>query len=611
MFKKLLYLYNDGHNPFPNMEGRGLITQPDGTVEWDENDNDLNVRDPHGFIDGSYIHENGKFILDMDEGPLKGQRELDESNVKSNTTHDYGLDDSFDDIHDDSWLSDDEDELQELNKEMIEIKEILKSQSVNNYDDKLTQLTQEEKAEKKNIIINNLQKKKLYDNMMQKVVIGRDNFMEHISKNKISSKVQNLFSDFFDRIILINENSPRLDGLLLKEINKVSDGSKASLSDTVKALINYNDTFIKSGKLDKEDEEQLVLMNDKMLKMTFTEFKDVEKLNKLNNDIEKKIEKINIEKERIKQNKTDLYSINELLKEKQKEYNTRKQELQSKERNTEEQIQKIKNLKKSNPERAKADVNEQKDELLEKVEKLKQQKPVKPVKKSEEEKQEEITLADIKNRLEHIKTLSPEGKPLETYFTKNGDVILHYTTGDYSKVYDNEFNKEIPNIKVTLNNGKEESLRKAVTIDLYSDKNVYEIKNYPEYSINDIIPLQETKIEGTGYFKPLYFKDGKLYNIQLNYTDPKTGQKLSKYILPENEEGRNLNVIYRLKEGLFEFKPMDLEQVHTKLSSYKSIKGKNLYVYERSYLEPCLDHHGNKSFNIQPYLNPIKLRLKK
>ena len=125
MFKKLLYLYNDGHNPFPNMKGKGLITQPDGTVEWDENDDDLNVRDPGGFIDGTYRHENGKFILDMEEGQL----EFDESNVKSNTTHDYGLDDSFDDIHDDSWISDEEEDDEELREIQKERKELVKINS--------------------------------------------------------------------------------------------------------------------------------------------------------------------------------------------------------------------------------------------------------------------------------------------------------------------------------------------------------------------------------------------------------------------------------------------------------------------------------------------------
>jgi hypothetical protein len=290
-------------------------------------------------------------------------------------------------------------------------------------------------------------------------------------------------------------------------------------------------------------------------------------------------------------------------------YNERKQALQNQERNTPEKLQKIKELKKSNPERAKAEANELKDELIEKVENIKKQKkkPEKKVVKSEEEKQSDITFADVSNRLEHVASLPKTGKSLETYLSNKGEVILQHYTGDISKVYDNEFNKVIPNIMVTLNNGNVESLRKAVTIDLYSDDNLFEIKNYAQYSINDIIPLQETKLEGTGYFKPLYFKNGKLYNIELNYTDPKTGQKQSKYILPENPEGRVLNIIYRLKEGLFEFKPMNPKYVHLKQTTNKSNNGKPLYIFERSDFKPCTDHYGNPSYNVQPIVKPIKI----
>ena len=616
MLKKLLYLYNDGHNPFPNLKGKGLITQPDGTIDWDENDDDLNVRDPHGFIDGSYRHENGKFIIDMEEGPLQGEKlELEELNVKSNTTHDYGLDDSFDDIHDDSWVIDEEDEDEELKKiqkerqEIIKInKEISKLGELDEIDLDLVNKTKQ--LNKENVILK-LENTKISNEIIKELTPFYEHSNEIISKNIPKEIYVKTKQKIVTEILELHNEEKLSQRGIENSITKYQKILKAKTPNEVRViigqlLINLSDQY-------KGNTLQGAMKNIGVQIMGVLIPEQLQKIDTNNEKINNNVDKINdlIKKQKHIHSTIDLFNENTTKYEKLgKLYNARKQELQSKERNTKEQIQKIRELKKSNPERAKAEANELKDELLEKVEKLKQQqqqKPVKPVKETYEEKQTKITNADVSNRLEHIKTLPEYGKPLETYLSGNGDVILQYSTGDYSKIYDNEFNKEIPNIKVTLNNGKVESLRKAVTIDLYSDKNVYEIKNYAQYSIKDIIPLQETKIEGTGYFKPLYLKNGKLYNIELNYTDPKTGHKYSKYILPENEEGRELNVIYRLKEGLFELKPMDLKEVHLKQTSTKTNNGTPLYLFERSDFEPCVDHYGNPSYNIQPFLRPIKI----
>jgi len=622
IMKKLLHLYNIGHNPFPKLRGKGLITHPDGSVEWDENDDDLNVRDPSGFIDGSYKHENGKFILDMEEGSLSknGPIEFDESNVKSNTTHDYDLDDSIDD--DDSWLNEDneeydeDDKLREIRKEReglvyINNEIIKKLGDLDELDEKIS--IESKQLNRENIVLR-LENTKTSNEIIKELTPFYDHSNEIISKNipkEIFTKTkQKIVTEILE---LHNEEKLSQRGIE-NSITKYQKILKAKTPNEIRViigqlLINLSDKY-------KGNPLQVSMKNIGVQIMGVLIPEQLQKIDTNNEKINNNLDKINdlIKKQKHIHSAIDLFNENTSKYDKLgKMYNTRKQELQSKERNTEEQIQKIRDLKKSNPVRAVAEANELKDELLEKIKKAKQQqkKPEKPVMKSEEEKQSDITNADVTNRLEHIKTLPVTGKPLETYLSGNGEVILQYSTGDKSKVYDNEFNKEIPNIKVTLNNGKVESLRKAVTIDLYSDENVYEIKNYAQYSIKDIIPLQETKLEGTGYFKPLYFQDGTLYNIELNYTNPKTGQQLSKYILPENEEGRTLNVIYRLKEGLFELKPMDLDQVKTKLSTYKSIGGKDLYLFEKSDLDPCLDHYGNPSYNIQPFLRPIKLRLKK
>jgi hypothetical protein len=517
-------------------------------------------------------------------------------------------------------IEDYEDEMDTLNKEIKynqsqEVK-VLKGETLESMKIATDLLEKEEKAEKRKIVINNLQKKKYIDILMVKANEDSDKFYSAMQKkgSKYKQLVQDHLSIFLDNITEYDEDD-LTDKDLLTEVMKFVKISNGKLNDVLPSIIHYNNLFVKNDKVDKENRDFLKFVNDKLLRIAYkVEFKEVEKIDSDNKITEERLKEITEQKKKLSNRITYIEFGRDENKPLKLKYNELKQQEKAREGKVISEIEKIKKLKDTNPEKAIEDAKELKDELLEMVEKLKQQqqqKPVKPIKKSEEEKQEDITNADVTNRLEHIKTLPVAGKPLETYLSGNGQVILQYSTGDYSKVYDNEFNEEIPNYKVTLNNGKVESLRKAVTIDLYSDKNVYEIKNYSQYSINDIIPLQETKIEGTGYFKPLYFQNGKLYNIQLNYTDPETGQELSKYILPENEEGRTLNVIYRLKEGLFELKPMDLDQVETKLSKYKSIGGKNLYLFEKSNLDPCLDHYNNPSYNIQPFLRPIKLGLKK
>lgn len=243
--------------------------------------------------------------------------------------------------------------------------------------------------------------------------------------------------------------------------------------------------------------------------------------------------------------------------------------------------------------------------------KSKAKKEPKPVPKSEEEKQHDLLHADVVGRLDTIdKTLSSNGKDLEKYLSNQGQTILQYMTGDKSKVYDNEFNPAIPDVKVLLNTGKEESLRHAVTLDLFNEDNIYEIKNYKQYSIKDkVIPIQETKLSGTGYFIPLYLDNGKLYNIELNYTDPESGVKKSKFILPENPNGRELNLVYRLSDGIYEFKPLAEKTNYVALqpSPLKTKDGKQLYIFKNTTFKHCKDHHGNPAFNIAPYLKKIKI----
>ena len=243
--------------------------------------------------------------------------------------------------------------------------------------------------------------------------------------------------------------------------------------------------------------------------------------------------------------------------------------------------------------------------------KAKSKKGPKPVAPTEEDKQNELLKSDVIGRIDTIdKKVSTNGKDLEKYLSNQGQTILQYISGDKSKVYDNEMNEAIPNINITLNDGRQESLRKAVTLDLFNHDNIYEIKNYKEYSINDkIIPIQESKLAGTGYFVPLYLSNGKLYNLELNYIDPTTGERSSKLILPENPNGRELHLIYRLSDGIYEFKPLQDKTKYVALQETHNMTkdGQKLYIFKSTTFQPCKDHHGNLSFNIAPYLRKINI----
>jgi hypothetical protein len=114
------------------------------------------------------------------------------------------------------------------------------------------------------------------------------------------------------------------------------------------------------------------------------------------------------------------------------------------------------------------------------------------------------------------------------------------------------------------------------------------------------------KLLSCASYKIDFIFDSNLYNIQLNYIDPKTGKEEQKFILPENPNGRILHLVYRLQDGLYEFKPLETQYVSLKQSPVKTKDGKALFMYKGSSFQKCKDHYGNPSFNIQPYLRKIK-----
>ena len=165
MLKKLLYLYNEGYNPFPYIKGGALEETDDGGYTYDENDADDNIYLPSGRSFGSHyervgnefiIHDKyaGDYILiynpetkTFDYEPEEGE-DMDVLNVKHEQLP-YLL-----------YFDEDEDELTKVNKEIKELESIKDTTELQK---DLEKIEQEKKTEAKKIIVNNLQKKKIED----------------------------------------------------------------------------------------------------------------------------------------------------------------------------------------------------------------------------------------------------------------------------------------------------------------------------------------------------------------------------------------------------------------------------------------------------------------
>jgi hypothetical protein len=324
-----------------------------------------------------------------------------------------------------------------------------------------------------------------------------------------------------------------------------------------------------------------------------------------------------IAKERIEEIKEDKKYIsgkisyidtkNEEIKLLQKQYGERKKILDQKQRK-----QQNKQKAEIDPEQAKRDLQELNAEMKEKealaagqqLSKTAQKKANAAAKKSLAEKQAE---APVVNAQAALASKGTYGKKLEDFFTEGGQPILQKFTGDTSKIHDIEKDEIIPDEIVTFNNGKENSLRKACTLDLYNDKFVFEIKNYVNNSIKDnVIPMQPSKFAGTKYFVPTYLEDGRLYSLNLKYDSPITGIQHRKNILPPNANGREVVFVIRLKEGLFQYKPFIDKKNNKLIPNGEYASGKRpLYFFDYTNLEPCKDYEGNDAFNLKGHLDPI------
>lgn len=637
MLKKLLYLYNDGHNPFPSGRGGlgykprihgGMIHEEDEPVDVDKHYENMvsNWQDVSRMFSSETV-ANDMFKEDWLMGQIhdfEGRPEYQKTfqeiynSIKKPDQPEIDLNDyDYDKFYRKNFeyheeRIDDEDEFPELKtiNERIEHMKIqerdtLKGQTIEQVESQIEGIEKDIKVEKKKIVINNLEKSKILTTILDKSKEDADNFLSLVSKGqikKVSKKqIQEAINLFIDNVN--DEDIKELDienvlGLLDGAI-KTTNVDKQHFNEMRSIALTNAYGYVKA--FEQKGDEKLFaffsIVSDLIMKIVYPNLRSgIDTYNQMNKNSEEIIKKLQSKKLILKHNIATSKAYRELIKEEQQEYNDRLQFYKRKKRDQ---------LKKDVKPAAEEAVVEQ---AAEEPKKKSKPKKVKPIKKSEEETQSELLSADVSGRLETIEqTMSSNGKDLEKYLSGNGQTVLQYISGDRSKVHDNEMNESIPNIKITLTNGKKEDLRKAVTIDLYNDNHAYEIKNYKEYSITDkVIPVQESKLEGTGYFIPYYLKNGNLYNIQLNYIDPKTGKEEQKFILPENPNGRILHLVYRLQDGLYEFKPLETQYISLKSTPLKSKDGQPLYMFKGTTLKRCKDHHGNDSFNIQPHLRKIK-----
>lgn len=664
MLKKLLYLYNDGHNPFPQLGKGGLgyhlpqyrkrihgeaiheVKNGDTTDYIDDGDTNINyLYSESGFIDddNAYSH----IVDNTYTNPSTGISNIVTSSpgFKKNYFPDSEINEHdieyIDDIDDEEWYEQLYEHpkpahilIEEMNEKIKNLKD--ETDKMDLHDKFLEYMTASHiiKQQKEKLRVDIEYREKLLSTLASKIIqSGREQLsndkrllskkeFNEMSNNlsKIVEKDCDLFKKKFDQLSKINDENELNEQLQQYEQKLITKFRHNTKSDILR-MMYVLDLLNNNKKINDftHDNYRTILfsvitpeifninnqkMNNEILLEDVT--KRFVELEEIIAEIKQKIKK---KKEQdLKKEKKEIEKEKGFIKQQTKqerdtktteEFNTLKKKLEQEAKDAE--------LLKMFGETSEPQKGKKKGKNRAEREAEKEAKLVK-----EEETKKKIEEADIRMRLDHIETLSENGKDLEEYLSdkdkKNGQIILQNFTQDYSPIKDNHYNDLIPNKKIVFNTGKEGTLKEACTIDLYNDNNVFEIKNYKQYSMSsDRIPVQESKLTGTGYFHPLYLENGELWNIELTYTDK--GKKKTKYILPDNPNGRVLHLIYRLQDGIYEFKPMIGDHVELIRNGRETPDGKKLWVFNSTKLKPCKDFHDppNDSFDIKPYLRKIKI----
>lgn len=621
MLKKLLYLYNDGHNPFPHMKGQGFgpVQDPNHPDRYDymyyaddqmtqEEADRLNGILPE--LEEEYEQRTGN-LAEIER--LYPERFIPTVPTKQ----EYDIDKYIEKYEDEHPMEDYYEELEDINDEIKEIKneinQTTKGDSIETYSNKLKLLDEEEKIEKKNIIKFRLQQQKINDSFI-KLAEESDKEFDKSIKN-LTPKQQQRFYDMFEDVVqkmnvLFKPKDETNDTeLILTEANKIVRVTKQPINIILRTLYkdaidSLNMRFIQN---DKDLFPFFKRYAASLVKLAFPdEMKTLTELGRKELASKERLDELKDDRKYMTEKLSYIDIKNEEIKIKQKEYAERKKIIYHKKR-----LAEIKQLSLIDPEQALKDAAELNAELKEKealstgkkLSKAAEKKAKTAAKKAQAEKQAE---APVVNALSSLSSKGTYGKKLEDFFASDGQPILQKFTGDTSKIIDIESNGVIPNDEVQFTTKKKGPLNKACTLDLYNNNYVFEIKNYLDNSIkDDVIPMQPSKFRGTKYFIPTYLENGELYSFKLNYTDPK-GKVYDKEILPYNDKGREVVFIIRLKEGLYQYKPF-LDKKNNKLipNGETTPDGRLLYYFDETKLKPCLDYYDEPAFNLKGHLTPI------
>jgi len=613
MLKKLLYLYNDGHNPFPHLKGDGLHLI-NGQYEYDNEPNDENVYD-QGFITGNYSRlDDGRFLMFTDDGDV--QEFTREKTITAPDYYKHSTPVEEEDLYDDELFGNEEDEeLKDINDQIEKINILAKKnlsdefKNIEKLQDKIEKIQDKNKFIVKELDILNENvsefKKNLVKLGMKKIKESKDKMdeaHEELSKSDIYEHVMSKISQK-----LVDMKDYEINNEIIK--NEISKYVKMMKTDYETLIYGVTYALIQvSKKFDDQDIKDSAREKASIVLLSIS--KDSEKSNTILNNILK-----------AKQEFTDKHKIHEKLVDQLEKHNMyydqveylRKQYADRKK--LLDQRKKLgikKELKEIDPEQAAKDKLEIEKEIKKK-EKITENKQLSKAAQKKAKKAEKAELAEkqaqapVTNALASLETKGTYGKKLETFFTEGGQPILQQFTGDTSKIHDIEKQTIIPDENVTFDDKTENSLRKACTLDLYNDKFVFEIKNYLNISIyGDVpIPMQPSKFAGTKYFVPTYFEDGSLYKLNLNYDSPITGKQHRQNVLPDSSDGREVVFIIRLKEGLYYYRPFIDTENNKLIPNGEYASGKPLYFFDYTKLKKCKDFKGKDAFNLRGHLTPI------
>jgi len=132
-------------------------------------------------------------------------------------------------------------------------------------------------------------------------------------------------------------------------------------------------------------------------------------------------------------------------------------------------------------------------------------------------------------------------------------------------------------------------LEEACIYDMYSNNNVFEVKNFDSMTLSDIkkqggIYINKAKIYGTDLYRPEFYMDGDEVKLNNVFTTVHTPSGVKEFNLFD-KSGKTLSIIYKLSDGVYRYDlsdNKDFDLVPLLDSSGKQVRrnGKKILVYD-------------------------------